>query len=206
MWQPDGTPATIKWITVGGRTSAYVAELQKLKRGVASTSTSTVSDTLPLRIRHGRTNPHMTQDQVAEPDESDLTPLSGEDNIRVEKVTRQLKRKVHQTLCKGMPPIHLIHHIPSAQQIRRMRLSDDQFDEQNLERPSRSSEGCNVFIYDILHCSMLPVRIVFDRLHSAALAKLSSNFKRTTKLMSLMQRYARRSTYTSVLVHPMLDL
>ncbi|KAI1797500.1 Formamidopyrimidine-DNA glycosylase N-terminal domain-containing protein [Ganoderma leucocontextum] len=32
---PDGKPATIKWITVGGRTSAYVAELQKLRRGVA---------------------------------------------------------------------------------------------------------------------------------------------------------------------------
>ncbi|KZT56021.1 hypothetical protein CALCODRAFT_406965, partial [Calocera cornea HHB12733] len=27
---PDGTPATIKFITVGGRTSAYVAEVQKL--------------------------------------------------------------------------------------------------------------------------------------------------------------------------------
>ncbi|KAH9850675.1 hypothetical protein C2E23DRAFT_734804, partial [Lenzites betulinus] len=26
---PDGKPATIKWLTVGGRTSAYVAELQK---------------------------------------------------------------------------------------------------------------------------------------------------------------------------------
>jgi len=27
---PSGEPATIKWITVGGRTSAYVTELQKL--------------------------------------------------------------------------------------------------------------------------------------------------------------------------------
>ncbi|TBU58805.1 hypothetical protein BD310DRAFT_818463, partial [Dichomitus squalens] len=32
--QPDGKPATIKWVTVGGRTSAYVAELQTLKRGI----------------------------------------------------------------------------------------------------------------------------------------------------------------------------
>ncbi|KAF8446291.1 hypothetical protein L210DRAFT_936931 [Boletus edulis BED1] len=27
--QPSGEPATIKWITVGGRTSAYVAQVQK---------------------------------------------------------------------------------------------------------------------------------------------------------------------------------
>ncbi|KAI0252709.1 hypothetical protein BJV78DRAFT_1124215, partial [Lactifluus subvellereus] len=27
---PDGRPATMKWVTVGGRTSAYVAELQRL--------------------------------------------------------------------------------------------------------------------------------------------------------------------------------
>lgn len=28
--QPSGEPATIKWVTVGGRTSAYVVELQQL--------------------------------------------------------------------------------------------------------------------------------------------------------------------------------
>ncbi|KAF8480849.1 AtMMH-1 [Russula ochroleuca] len=33
---PDGRPATIKWITVGGRTSAYVVELQRLLRNSAS--------------------------------------------------------------------------------------------------------------------------------------------------------------------------
>lgn len=27
--QPSGEPATVKWITVGGRTSAYVSEVQK---------------------------------------------------------------------------------------------------------------------------------------------------------------------------------
>ncbi|KAI6045152.1 DNA glycosylase/AP lyase [Pisolithus marmoratus] len=31
MKLPSGEPATIKWITVGGRTSAYVAEVQKLR-------------------------------------------------------------------------------------------------------------------------------------------------------------------------------
>lgn len=32
--QPDGSPATLKFITVGGRTSAYIEELQKLPEGV----------------------------------------------------------------------------------------------------------------------------------------------------------------------------
>ncbi|KAI0762585.1 Formamidopyrimidine-DNA glycosylase N-terminal domain-containing protein [Fomes fomentarius] len=32
----DGRPATIKWITVGGRTSAYISELQKLHRGATT--------------------------------------------------------------------------------------------------------------------------------------------------------------------------
>ncbi|KAI0771001.1 AtMMH-1 [Trametes elegans] len=71
---PDGKPATIKWITVGGRTSAYVAELQKLKRG------------------SGVAAPGV--DGAAEEDESDLTPLSGEDDTKVAKVTRKLKRKL----------------------------------------------------------------------------------------------------------------
>ncbi|KAI0735590.1 AtMMH-1 [Earliella scabrosa] len=66
----DGRPATIKWITVGGRTSAYVAELQQLKRGATTVG----------------------EDEAA--DESDLTPLSGEEqDIKVEKVTRKMKRK-----------------------------------------------------------------------------------------------------------------
>ncbi|KAH8992114.1 AtMMH-1 [Lactarius akahatsu] len=30
---PDGRPATIEWVTVGGRTSAYVAELQHISQG-----------------------------------------------------------------------------------------------------------------------------------------------------------------------------
>lgn len=33
---PDGQPATIKWTTVGGRTSAYVAELQRISGNSAS--------------------------------------------------------------------------------------------------------------------------------------------------------------------------
>jgi hypothetical protein len=32
--QPDGRPATLAFITVGGRTSAYVEELQTLPEGV----------------------------------------------------------------------------------------------------------------------------------------------------------------------------
>lgn len=29
--KPSGQPATIKWLTVGGRTSAFVTELQKVQ-------------------------------------------------------------------------------------------------------------------------------------------------------------------------------
>ncbi|KAI0651445.1 AtMMH-1 [Trametes meyenii] len=71
---PDGRPATIKWITVGGRTSAYVAELQKLRRGAVSEPGSNAE---------------------AEGDESDLTPLSGDEEEKpVQKVAGKLKRKV----------------------------------------------------------------------------------------------------------------
>lgn len=43
--QPSGEPATIKWVTVGGRTSAYVAELQQLPRS------PTVKDEILVRAQ-----------------------------------------------------------------------------------------------------------------------------------------------------------
>lgn len=66
MTLPDGSPATIKWITVGGRTSAYVAELQK----VPSNGSPSVS--------------------VQDDGESDLTP-SPEDLEVVSVVTQKQK-------------------------------------------------------------------------------------------------------------------
>ncbi|KAJ8488712.1 hypothetical protein ONZ51_g3404 [Trametes cubensis] len=75
---PDGKPATIKWITVGGRTSAYVAELQKLQRGKAAADAQAAED---------------------DRDESDLTPLSGDEDAKVDKkvqnATRKRKRKLN---------------------------------------------------------------------------------------------------------------
>ncbi|KAI6032053.1 hypothetical protein BKA83DRAFT_4488637 [Pisolithus microcarpus] len=41
MKLPSGEPATIKWITVGGRTSAYVAEVQKLSSSRGNVLNST---------------------------------------------------------------------------------------------------------------------------------------------------------------------
>ncbi|KAH9060771.1 AtMMH-1 [Lactarius vividus] len=41
---PDGRPATIKWITVGGRTSAYVAELQHILGGNAAEAIGSEAD------------------------------------------------------------------------------------------------------------------------------------------------------------------
>ncbi|OBZ78938.1 Formamidopyrimidine-DNA glycosylase [Grifola frondosa] len=66
MTLPTGEPATIKWITVGGRTSAYVAELQKL----------TVAGTM----------------QVDQDSESNLTSLLASE--RDAKPTTSRKRKV----------------------------------------------------------------------------------------------------------------
>lgn len=34
--QPDGSKATISWVTVGGRTSAVVEELQRLPTGIVA--------------------------------------------------------------------------------------------------------------------------------------------------------------------------
>ena len=87
--QPDGRPATIKWVTVGGRTSAYVVELQKLKRRLASSTVRGSSFAIYRR------DLNISQDQLDEADESDLTPLSGqEEETKVEKIAGKLKRKV----------------------------------------------------------------------------------------------------------------
>ncbi|KAH9945593.1 AtMMH-1 [Amylocystis lapponica] len=74
MTLPDGNPATIKWLTVGGRTSAYVAELQRLPSRAAA-----------------------KQQQGDGGSESDLTPLSDEDEDFVPPAIR--KRKVSSILC-----------------------------------------------------------------------------------------------------------
>ncbi|KAI9460155.1 hypothetical protein BJY52DRAFT_1263338 [Lactarius psammicola] len=44
---PDGRPATIKWVTVGGRTSAYIAELQHVSRGNAAEAIRSEADGEP---------------------------------------------------------------------------------------------------------------------------------------------------------------
>jgi len=70
MKLPSGEPATIKWITVGGRTSAYVAELQILSRSEDLRSDS----------------------QQGHPDgnESELTPLSSDEELS-KGITRKRK-------------------------------------------------------------------------------------------------------------------
>lgn len=59
IFQPSGEPATIKFITVGGRTSAYVEELQHLNAKTA--------------------NSEDIANVAANGEESDLTQLSEED-------------------------------------------------------------------------------------------------------------------------------
>ncbi|KAI0932719.1 hypothetical protein AcW1_000242 [Taiwanofungus camphoratus] len=71
MTLPNGAAATIKWITVGGRTSAYVAELQQL----SSRGSVVVSQ----------------NQQDAHGSESDLTPLSSDEEASPKKTTRKRK-------------------------------------------------------------------------------------------------------------------
>ena len=89
--QPSGGSATIKWITVGGRTSAYVAELQKLAGGARVRSCCNASI--------GALRPVCLQNASAEDSESDLTPLEEEEEeeegtTMVEAQTTRRKRKV----------------------------------------------------------------------------------------------------------------
>ncbi|TFK57594.1 AtMMH-1 [Heliocybe sulcata] len=75
---PSGEPATIRWITVGGRTSAYVVELQKL-------------------------TPRLKGDDAQEDDEpadSDLTPLSDEATI-IATVGKKRKAKPSSSRTRG---------------------------------------------------------------------------------------------------------
>ncbi|KAF9258592.1 hypothetical protein L218DRAFT_964320 [Marasmius fiardii PR-910] len=63
---PNGDPASIKWVTVGGRTSAYVSELQIMM---------------------------YPQNRVEEEEESDLTPLEEEDREGKNKNGKRRRRK-----------------------------------------------------------------------------------------------------------------
>jgi formamidopyrimidine-DNA glycosylase len=74
MLLPSGEPATVKWITVGGRTSAFVAEVQ----------------CLPHKQRSGKT-------EATTEDESDLTPLSSDDDSSLAASSRKRKLKSEST-------------------------------------------------------------------------------------------------------------
>ncbi|KAG6857630.1 hypothetical protein H0H87_010198 [Tephrocybe sp. NHM501043] len=64
---PSGEPATIKWITVGGRTSAYVQELQVPPMISSSTPKKCVVKKRKVKGKHKA---------ISEEEESDLTVLS----------------------------------------------------------------------------------------------------------------------------------
>lgn len=77
--QPSGGLATIKWVTVGGRTSAYVEELQTLRKSGIS-----VKD-------------------AEESSESDLPDLTDSDEEEPQPV-QQAKRKVNSTFRQDLHP------------------------------------------------------------------------------------------------------
>ncbi|KZT67651.1 hypothetical protein DAEQUDRAFT_728891 [Daedalea quercina L-15889] len=94
---PDGKPATIKWITVGGRTSAYVAELQRLGQRVSGLTQTTRGQ---------------RRDESEADSESDLTPLS-EDEVPNNTERTSKKRKAVTS-----------KHFPTASQRRKTRSAD----------------------------------------------------------------------------------
>ncbi|OAX43592.1 AtMMH-1 [Rhizopogon vinicolor AM-OR11-026] len=83
MKLPLGEPATIKWITVGGRTSAYVAEVQ----------------CIPYKQSAGT--------EVATEDESDLTPFSSDYDGHPAASRRKRKRK-SKTIGSSAPTEELL--------------------------------------------------------------------------------------------------
>jgi len=89
---PSGDPATIKWVTVGGRTSAYVAELQFPPAELSSTSEKCVSR---KRVATNKRKKRMVADE-----ESDLTPLSSESDTE-----KPFKKR---TRINSVPPIQTI--------------------------------------------------------------------------------------------------
>ncbi len=75
--QPSGEPATIKWITVGGRTSAFVFELQTTPPGPARTSRKRVQRREEVRAYHCVIYAFpLTSIWKTKADESDLPPLT----------------------------------------------------------------------------------------------------------------------------------
>ncbi|KAJ7293819.1 AtMMH-1 [Mycena rebaudengoi] len=84
---PSGEPATIKWITVGGRTSAYVVELQSLVSGAKPT------------IRGKR------KIQEVEGDESDLTALTDSDGESAVPSHKQKSREPKKVKSKRLKKV-----------------------------------------------------------------------------------------------------
>lgn len=83
MVLPSGEPATVKWITVGGRTSAFVVEVQ----------------CLPHKQRAGKT-------ETTTEDESDLTPLSSDDDNSPAASPRKRKVKSESIRRKSIASAH----------------------------------------------------------------------------------------------------
>ncbi|TFK76706.1 hypothetical protein BDN72DRAFT_829861 [Pluteus cervinus] len=99
---PSGEPATIKWITVGGRTSAYVAELQKPPPGQIRKQGSKRSkrnrDEDSDEDNEGVEKEEEAADKGAESDLADLSDLEG--NCSRPRRSSKSKRKVQHKRAK----------------------------------------------------------------------------------------------------------
>jgi len=99
VFQPSGEKASIKWITVGGRTSAVVEQVQKLG-GMGSTKKKR-KRVAKVRSTYSCLNVLLTIKQD-EDEDSDLTELSAGEESNPPKKTAPVKRKklVHSGLSQ----------------------------------------------------------------------------------------------------------
>ncbi|KAJ7748531.1 Formamidopyrimidine-DNA glycosylase N-terminal domain-containing protein [Mycena maculata] len=86
---PSGEPATIKWITVGGRTSAYVVELQTLDGPVK-------------KLTRGKRKP-----KEKEGDESDLSALTDSDDDRAPPISKPKSTGTPKVQKKRRKTVHV---------------------------------------------------------------------------------------------------
>ncbi|KAG7450122.1 uncharacterized protein BT62DRAFT_942786, partial [Guyanagaster necrorhizus] len=92
---PSGKPATIKWISVGGRTSAFVIELQTTPTGPATGKKRTQRGGKVRAYHQVSTFPFSSLQRTKVGEDSDLPPLTESDSEErpIKRLTRSHRQK-----------------------------------------------------------------------------------------------------------------
>ncbi|KAK7041782.1 hypothetical protein VNI00_009071 [Paramarasmius palmivorus] len=103
---PDGRPATLQWITVGGRTSAFISELQHLSSNVT-----------PPPKRNRRAKHKWDPEEMME---------SGSEDHAEESVPATLKRRLNQTKAKACVEVLRLSEYEAGEESDLTPLEDDE--------------------------------------------------------------------------------